>query len=379
MRLFGALILTAMLLCVTSTSYAGEVCEFNDLGDTYDMYVYGEPFYCSWNGGGCDWLPAVHGFGFCVRHATTLEWSYNNSNCARTDGPDDSDDYVTIITREDGQTLVTAPDEAYDCFEGSAQRGDYRIYPWNLFWDGYMVIYGGNYDDYLYGAAGDDEIYGGDGDDHIYGLRGADILDGEGHTNVVYAGASCACTDTDGAEDITVTSGANAEGGTGCGCGDGDEMTCEDGPSTGGGCMLFGQYGGDDITGSADDDWISGHYGEDTLRGMAGDDYITGGPQGDELCGGNCSAIAPSLCTSMAPWTDGDDRLYGGDGIDLLVGCVGADDLYGNDDGDYLYGGDYNNAASSLDLEDGGDDQYNDACSCYIGGPCTAVDCEVDL
>jgi Ca2+-binding RTX toxin-like protein len=116
------------------------------------------------------------------------------------------------------------------------------------------------------------------------------------------------------------------------------------------GVNFFGDYGDDQVVGSAfadvingglDNDTLSGAGGNDTLRGQGGSDVLEGGEGDDLLIGGfNTSFGAqPGDGADVLRGGAGNDILRGGDGDDTLEGGSGNDNLRGDAGGDHLDGG----------------------------------------
>ena len=121
-----------------------------------------------------------------------------------------------------------------------------------------------------------------------------------------------------GTGDATVDNGAkgdvlsNIENLTGSA--QGDFLTGDGNANT-----LKGGDGGDTLMGDADDDMLMGDAGDDTLDGGTGNDTLNGGAGDDTLDGGA-----------------GDDTLNGGAGDDVLNGNAGVDTfVFSPDDGDW--------------------------------------------
>lgn len=91
---------------------------------------------------------------------------------------------------------------------------------------------------------------------------------------------------------------------------------------SGGGQVIVGTQGPDELRGTRSNDIICGLGGRDTLIGRRGADLLAGGGGNDVARGGA-----------------GRDRLKGNDGKDTLVGAGGNDRLNGGGDDDILRGG----------------------------------------
>ena len=79
-------------------------------------------------------------------------------------------------------------------------------------------------------------------------------------------------------------------------------------PQSGGGEIIVGTQGPDDLTGTNGDDLICGLGGRDSLRGLDGDDRLYGGGGNDDIRG-----------------TAGNDSMFGGNGLDVMRGGSGND------------------------------------------------------
>lgn len=128
---------------------------------------------------------------------------------------------------------------------------------------------------------------GGFGADTVNGNALANLLDGNGGADRIFAGAG---NDT-------------IDGGAGSG-------------------YLRGEDGNDSIVGGAAFDDIQGNAGQDTESGGEGDDWVVGGKDGDSLAG-----------------DAGGDLVYGNLGADTLDGGAGADTVRGGQGDDVLTGG----------------------------------------
>lgn len=120
-------------------------------------------------------------------------------------------------------------------------------------------------------------------------------------------------------------------------------------PRSGGGLVIGGTPGDDQLTGSNENDLICGFGGNDAIRGFGGDDtlrggnghdFVTGGAGRDVLAGGGGRDFGSGGSDNDIVAGGGDnDRLLGGKGRDNLFGRSGSDDLRGNDGYDDLRGG----------------------------------------
>ncbi|MFN3846213.1 MAG: Hint domain-containing protein [Paracoccaceae bacterium] len=148
------------------------------------------------------------------------------------------------------------------------------------------LVYGGSGDDTLSAGVGFDSMYGGDGDDvflitddHQY-----DFIDGGAGNDVIYTGNYLT------QQGVVVTYTATGEGNYDFVGSDGygDFLSVErvagtdyadtlDAGADGGGVMLFGHDGDDEIFGGSGNDSLDGGAGNDRLRGGAGNDRLDGG------------------------------------------------------------------------------------------------------
>ncbi len=230
--------------------------------------------------------------------------------------------------------------------------------------DGDDLLTGHDGNDWLEGGAGYDRLLGGDGNDTLLGGNGVDIfIGGNGTDTIVYNRG------TIGVEVNLV--GNYGRGGEA----EGDAFdSIED---------IVGSNFGDQLTGSAANNFIFGVAGDDRLWGDAGDDILIGGAGADILTGG-AGVDATSYHNSSSgvrivlfqyigrygeaegdqfgsieniigsPFQDeifGDNannELYGQEDVDVLEGDAGddyldggagADKIYGQDGNDTLYGG----------------------------------------
>lgn len=110
-------------------------------------------------------------------------------------------------------------------------------------------------------------------------------------------------------------------------------------------------YAGDDnLTGTADHDYIASSTGNDIVDGKNGSDTIDGGAGDDDLYGSGGDDVLLGML--------GGDYLNGGRGHDTLEGGGNDDTLIGETGEDYLDGGagnDYLDAGTSNDILIGGD------------------------
>ena len=111
--------------------------------------------------------------------------------------------------------------------------------------------------------------------------------------------------------------------------------------------------GNDNVSSTADGDFIEAFAGNDYIRGNDGDDMIRGGLGDDKLDGGNGE-----------DWLDGgagNDRLIGGDGDDILITGEGVDTVRGGNGNDFA---DFYNSSSGYAFGEAG----NDEMICAING-----------
>ncbi|WP_052055619.1 SGNH/GDSL hydrolase family protein [Myxosarcina sp. GI1] len=87
--------------------------------------------------------------------------------------------------------------------------------------------------------------------------------------------------------------------------------------------LIFGWNSSDRLEGGAGDDWLLGNKGNDLLDGGENSDFVWGGSGEDLLFGSN-----------------GNDMLLGAAGKDIIIGGSDRDYLWGGSNGDYLLGGD---------------------------------------
>ncbi len=116
-----------------------------------------------------------------------------------------------------------------------------------------------------------------------------------------------------------------------------------DGPTDGGGDIIDGADGIDDvIEGNGGDDTIDAGLGNDNVDGGTGNDTITGNVGADTVRGGEGDDTVDGGA--------GDDQVYGDAGDDTLTGGTGNDNLFGGTGSDTLDGG------LGTDVLDGGGD-----------------------
>jgi Ca2+-binding RTX toxin-like protein len=273
---------------------------------------------------------------------------------------------------------------------------------------------GGIGNDLLDGLGGDDRVDGGADDDDVRGGDGSDIVRGSGGTDTLSGDTGSA--DGDGDDVLIGGTGADAMSGDGgvdlvsyedragpvtidlsvlpnvLPDGDTFEPTDVEGfrGSTGDDTMTgsglvdrFEGIGGDDTLVGGDEnggggDILDGGPGLDDLSGGDGNDRLIGGADRDDIDGGSGvdtlsyeDRSTPVTITAGQPPYPDDDRsnpipapinieaFAGGSGDDLLVGYTGVDRLYGgpgNDtirgagEADYLYGED---GVDTVSFDDG--------------------------
>ena len=236
-------------------------------------------------------------------------------------GTFDDDDYTLSLF---GSALEEATISMLDGDDNVVVRGPAGI----LF-----SVFGGADDDTLdvSGSLSPAEVHGGFGDDHIIGSPQADMLFGEGNTDVIFGG--------DGGDQIN----------------GGDEVD-----------VLFGEAGADLIEGGEANDLLVGGFDSDTLFGDKGNDLLIGGndeiddpkaadlsgdkldggPGEDVIAGDNAWPTLKGLDVSLE--LGGEDDILGGDGDDLIYGQHGNDRIQGNNGADTIL------AMAGFDLVFGG-------------------------
>jgi glucose/arabinose dehydrogenase len=190
-------------------------------------------------------------------------------------------------------------------------RGDLvRLSPQAAATDAADVLDGDGGNDAIYAGAGDDKILGGTGDDQLHGMSGNDVIDGGSGNDRMSGGRGNDSYVVDSMKDVVLEK-----------AGEGKDTirtkvsyTLKDSMSvevlwttnTSGTTAI-------DLTGNKLDNQISGNAGANVLSGRGGADLIKG--------------------------LDGNDMLLGGAGRDDLQGDAGRDRLEGGDDADELEGG----------------------------------------
>ena len=183
------------------------------------------------------------------------------------------------------------------------------------------VLTGGDQFDQLLGMDGNDTLNGGNGDDVLTGGLGADALSGG-------AGADSAAFST--------AAGVNLATGVHTGEAAGDTFSSIE--------RFRLSEAADSFFGSAGADTVYGNGGNDTLDGAGGNDLLEGGLGNDTVSGGDAKDVLYG--------DEGNDTLNGGADNDQLNGGAGADHMDGGDGSDLV---NYNNAASAVTLDLGGD------------------------
>ena len=129
-------------------------------------------------------------------------------------------------------------------------------------------------------------------------------------------------------------------------------------PRAGGGMVIGGTSGNDQLVGTAGDDLICGFDGGDTIEGLGGNDRIRagrgidtveGGAGEDRMFGGHGAddlrgndggdIIRGRVGNDLVAGGDGADQVWGGGGDDRVLGNRGGDDLFGGRGNDSLDGG----------------------------------------
>jgi len=220
------------------------------------------------------------------------------------------------------------------------------------------TVSGAGGDDVLLGEAGDDQVAGGSGDDRIYGdgaavapgEHGDDLLDG-GDGNDVIVGGGGSDIILAGAGDDQVLADQNGLDAAFHG-----NDIADGGP---GDDLLIGGGGSDVLSGGDGDDRIDGDaadldaadHGDDTIDGGPGADTLFGSGGDDRLDGGEGDDALYGDAAGIDPIYQGDDILAGGPGDDLLVGGGGDDVADGGEGADRIDGD-----AADLAAADHGDD-----------------------
>lgn len=197
------------------------------------------------------------------------------------------------------------------------------------------VINGRGGDDYLAGWQDDDTINGGGGDDDLWAYTGADVLHGDDGRDVL--------TGDEG--DDLLDGGPDADtldfsaGGTGTGV----EVNLTTGIATGHGLDLvtaaenvIGTINDDEITGNEGPNRLFGDWGGDTISGLGGDDWL-----------GNTYCCGPGIFDLDGG--AGDDRLIA-EGGGNLTGGAGDDVLKGTMESGKLDGGPGTDVADYTDV-----------------------------
>ena len=131
----------------------------------------------------------------------------------------------------------------------------------------------------------------------------------------------------------------------------------------GGGMVIVGTAGNDELIGTAGEDIICGRGGNDTMRGRGGNDVLSGARGADTIAGGDGRDRIPGgRGSDRIEGGDHDDILYGGDSNDRIYGGGGADTVYGDAGHDIVDGGRgtdriYGGGRNDLLKGGGGDDR----------------------
>lgn len=91
----------------------------------------------------------------------------------------------------------------------------------------------------------------------------------------------------------------------------------------------------DDLSGTADDDFIFGLSSNDQIYGFSGNDTLNGGDGSDTIVGGD----GDDLLTGGESENDLRDNLFGGSGNDTIDGGYGNDEIRGDAGNDLISGG----------------------------------------
>lgn len=263
----------------------------------------------------------------------------------------------------------------------------------------------GNAADLFIGDAGDNSVNGAAGNDTLRGNGGADSLSGGAGDDVMYFDHLDTLDGGEGYDRAFAVQGTQALtidlGASGLEYVSGGSFTdILNAQSVTQSVKLFGNFGDDQITGSAFDDYLNGGQSNDTVNGGDGADIIDGSLGADSLYGGAGDDIfyidsddvvieggegydriymrgygdganfivGSATGIEFAAGNNNDDifdasgstisvKLLGGAGNDTLIGGDVADQLYGFTGDDILNGGGGNdilNAAQGADTLDGG-------------------------
>lgn len=127
---------------------------------------------------------------------------------------------------------------------------------------------------------------------------------------------------------------------------------------SGGGQVIVGTRGDDELVGTSGNDIICGLGGNDRIRGRGGNDRILGNGGRDRIQGdGGNDRISGGGGRDVLKGERGRDRLSGGGQNDAIRGGAGRDELRGNAGDDRLFGGSGSDALFGNrgdDLLDGG-------------------------
>ncbi len=119
-----------------------------------------------------------------------------------------------------------------------------------------------------------------------------------------------------------------------CGLGGDDTITANAGDDE-----VYGNAGKDGIGGGAGNDQIFGGQGKDLIRGGDNQDVVNGGKKNDNLSGGDANdVIRGNAGFDTIKGNSGDDRLRGATGDDILQGGGGNDNLKAGSGNDVVKG-----------------------------------------
>lgn len=181
----------------------------------------------------------------------------------------------------------------------------------------------------LSGGQGDDLMAGSDYRDTLMGGMGRDLLAGGGDDDLIGGDASYEPVDETPNDPRPHRLWYPAKPGAyDSAAGDND--------------ILFGGNGNDSIYGDGGGDWLSGGEGTDRLVGGVGSDTLFGDGDGDFLSAGDQFGNSSPADHDVLDGGDGDDSLEGGAGLNLMFGGAGNDSLYNGTGATIAFGGEGN-------------------------------------
>jgi Ca2+-binding RTX toxin-like protein len=212
-------------------------------------------------------------------------------------------------------------------------------------------VVGSRFDDTITGSSASNRLDGGAGNDVIHAGAGNDTLIGGTGNNLLDGGSGSDTADYSSSAHSVFAMLNNGGGG-----GEQVENFTSD--------THYSQdtfVSIENLTGSAQNDWLIGDANANVINGGGGDDQLDGHGGGDTIHGGLGDDYVNEAGASGVNHLFGDegnDHIFGGDGGNIIDGGAGNDGIYGGSGNDVINGGDgddfIDGSSLGLDTLDGG-------------------------